>query len=144
MKTVALSVTLVALLTTPALAEATKAQIEDHYKTIVEQKPYTVQTCKEVLTEKEAPMDTGGAVVGGIIGGVIGNQIGKGSGKEAATAAGAITGAIIGGKNGKKEYQTRQHCEYVTTYKQIEKTVYSHSTITFYDNGHKYTLNFSK
>lgn len=146
MKNVLVASTIALIFSTPAFAEKVRVSpdIRDHYKTVIEQQPYLDKHCYEVQIEKQAPMNTEGAIIGGIIGGVIGNQIGKGGGKEAATGVGAITGAIIGGKNGEKEYITRQRCEFVKKYNEVEKTVYSHSTITFYHNGQKYTLKFNK
>jgi len=71
------------------------ADITDHYKTVIQQEPYTVEVCKDVQVPygNKKEFDQEGAIIGGIIGGVIGNQFGKGSGKEAATGVGALTGA---------------------------------------------------
>lgn len=146
MKNMLIASTIALMFSTPALAEKTRISpdIHDHYTTVIEKQPYLDKKCYEVQIEKKPPMNTEGAIVGGIIGGVIGNQIGKGGGKDAATGVGAITGAIIGGNSGKPEYITRQRCEFVEKYNEVEKTVYSHSTITFYHNGQKYTLKFHK
>lgn len=132
---------------TPALAESVKGSIRDHYKTVLEQSPYQVEVCRDMQvpyqTKKE--FDQGGAIIGGIIGGVIGNQFGNGNGKEAMTGIGALTGAMVGGnKQGHTEYRTERKCYTETRYKETEREVYSHSTITFVENGQKYTLNFSR
>ena len=126
---------------TPAFAET----VRDHYKTVIEQSPYRVEVCKDVRTPQKGATDTEGAIIGGIIGGVIGNQFGNGSGKEAATGIGALTGAIIGGQNkGPRNYTTQRQCQIETRYKEVKREVYSHSTVTFYADGKKYTLKFQK
>ena len=148
MRNVLIASTIALIISTPAFAEQVKANVEDHYKTVLQQTPYNVEVCRDVQVPygSKSEMDTGGAVIGGIIGGGIGNQFGKGSGKDAATAAGAITGAIIGGKkdNGPQGYTTQRQCELVTRYKETETTVYSHSTITFYHDGQRQVIKFSK
>ena len=122
---------------TPAIAET----VTDHYKTVIEQKPYSVEVCKNV--QVGSGTDTQGAIVGGLIGGVIGNQFGKGSGKEAATGIGALIGAIEGGKN-KGPVTTQRQCQTETRYEETQREVYSHSLVTFYTDGKKYTLRFKK
>lgn len=121
----------------------------DHYTTKTKNIPHTERVCKnvEVPIYGKKEMDTEGAIIGGLIGGVIGNQIGKGGGKEAATGVGALTGAIIGGKGGKEQivgYRQEQRCSDKVTYTTQTEEVYSHSTITFWDNGKKYHLSFKK
>ena len=142
------TLSLVAVTATPALAESSTANIQDHYKTVIEQKPYTVEVCKNVQVPygQKSEFDQEGAIIGGIIGGVIGNQIGKGGGKEAATGVGALTGAIIGGKKdaGPQGYTTQTQCQIETRYKETEREVYSHSTVTFYSDGVKRSLKFYK
>jgi len=133
----------------PAYANKTSyANIEDHYKTVIQQSPYKVEVCRDVQvpTKGANTFDKDSAIIGGIIGGIIGNQVGKGSGKEAATGVGALTGAIIGGnKQGPTTYTTQRQCEIETRYKETQKEVYSHSTVTFSDeNGRSYTLSFQK
>jgi uncharacterized protein YcfJ len=92
--------------------------------------------------------DVGGSrtedIIGGaIIGGIIGNQIGDSKGNG---AAGAVIGGLIGNNAGKKQgvvgYRKENRCE--TKYNYTTEEVYSHSTITFYDNGKKYTLRYNK
>ena len=124
-----------------------QANVQDHYKTVIEQQPYRVEVCKDVQVPygSNKELDTEGAIIGGIIGGVIGNQFGKGSGKEAATGVGALTGAIIGGKKeGTTGYTTQRQCQVETRYEESQREVYSHSTVTFYHNGRKQTLKFNK
>jgi uncharacterized protein YcfJ len=133
----------------PALAQkqqiSAQAHVEDHYKTVLEQKPYDVEVCRNVTVPlKNKEFDQEGAILGGIIGGVIGNQFGKGSGKEAATGVGALTGAIIGGSKENTEYTTQRQCMIETRYKETEREVYSHSTIHFVHEGMRYVLKFNK
>jgi uncharacterized protein YcfJ len=148
MKNVLLSSTVMLICSTTAFADTTRATVEDHYKTVLEQKPYNVEVCSNVQVPygRRNEMDTEGAIVGGIIGGIIGNQIGKGSGKEAATGVGALTGAIIGGKkdSGPQGYRTERQCEVQTRYEESERRVYSHSTVSFYHDGRRVELKFHK
>lgn len=137
MKNLLIATSLVLTTATPAFAET----VQDHYKTIIEQQPYRVEVCKDVQTN--GATDTEGAIIGGIIGGVIGNQFGKGSGKEAATGIGALTGAIIGGQS-KQPGGVQRQCQTETRYEETQREVYSHSTVTFYSDGKKYTLKFQK
>ena len=146
MKTL-LTAALVLATASPALAQTVNATVSDHNKIVLEQTPYNVEVCRDVqvpyTTKKN--FDQGGAIVGGIIGGVIGNQFGKGGGKEAMTGLGAITGAIVGGSDkGHTEYRLERQCYTETRYKETEREVYSHSTITFVKNGQKYVLNFQR
>jgi len=121
------------------------ADVTDHYKTVIQQEPYTVEVCKDIKVPQKKGTNTEGAIIGGIIGGVIGNQFGKGDGKEAMTGVGAITGAIIGGQDkGPRNYTTERQCQIETRYKEKEREVYSHSTITFWLDGKKRTLKFNR
>src|SRR5210317_576264 len=133
MKHLLATISLVAVTATPALAETSKATIQDHFKTVIEQTPYKVEVCKDVKVPQKSGIDTEGAIIGGIIGGIVGNQFGKGSGKEAATGVGALTGAIIGGQDkSPRTYSTQRQCQIETRYEESKREVYSHSTVTFY------------
>ena len=148
MKHLLATLSLVAVTATPALAESSTANIQDHFKTVLEQKPYKVEVCRDVKVPygSKNEFDQEGAILGGLIGGVIGNQFGKGSGKEAATGVGALTGAIIGGNKNKgpEGYTTQRQCEIQTRYEETKREVYSHSTVTFYSDGRKHSLKFYK
>jgi len=145
MKHLLATLSLVAVTATPALADTSKAFIEDHYKTVLEQKPYNVEVCKDIKVPQKGELNTEGAILGGIIGGVIGNQFGKGSGKEAATGVGALTGAIIGGQDkGPRNYTTQRQCQIETRYKETERQIYSHSTVRFWHEGQRIELKFHK
>jgi len=148
MKHLLATISLVAVTATPALAESSTANIQDHFKTVIEQKPYKVEVCKDVKVPygNKQEFDKEDAIIGAIIGGVIGNQIGKGSGKEAATGVGAAAGAIIGGSKdkGPEGYTTQRQCQIETRYEETEREIYSHSTVTFYSDGVKRSLKFYK
>jgi len=148
MKKVVLTTALVAALATPAFADSVNGQVEHHYKDIVKKVPHTSYVCEivEVPIYGQEQFDQSGAIVGGIVGGLLGSQIGKGSGNKVATGAGAITGAIIGGKKegGVVGYRQQEQCRNQTTYDTERQTVYSHSTVTFWENGKKYSLRFQK
>jgi outer membrane lipoprotein SlyB len=143
-----LSALIVASLTTPVFADDVNGQVEDHYKDVVTRIPHTVQVCDtvEVPVYGSGGFDQGDAIVGGIVGGLLGSQIGKGSGNKVATGVGAMTGAIIGGKQNDKVvgYRQEQRCNNQTTYETERNSVYSHSTITFWENGKRYSLRFQK
>ena len=145
MKKLLATVSLLAVTATPALADTSTATIRDHYKTVIEQTPYSVEVCKEIKVPQKSEMNTEGAIIGGIIGGVIGNQFGKGSGKEAATGVGALTGAIIGGQDkSPRNYTTQRQCQIETRYKETERQIYSHSTVRFWHEGQRIELKFHK
>ena len=148
MKHLLATLSLVAVTATPALAESSTANIQDHFKTVLDQTPYKVEVCRDVKVPygSKKEFDKESAIIGGIIGGVIGNQFGNGSGKEAATGVGALTGAIIGGNKdkGPEGYRTEEQCTMQTRYKEVEQEVYSHSTVTFWHNGEKHSLRFQR
>ena len=129
---------IVALFATNANAETVK----DHYKTIIEQNPYRVEVCKDVRIQGQA--STGDTLFGALIGGAIGNQFGGGKGKDAATILGAIVGADVANKNGKKPGGTQRQCQVETRYEETQREVYSHSTVTFYNDGKQYNVKFQK
>ena len=93
------------------------SEIQDHYKDIISQKPYTVEVCRDQVISGDK---TGDALAGAIIGGLLGNQI--------STA-----------NNG-----TKLVCNKMTRYKESMETIYSHSTITFSYYGKTYTVRFQK
>ena len=127
------------LMSTSAMAET----VTDHFKSVIEQTPYRVEVCKDVVIQGKT--DQGGAIIGGLIGGVIGNQFGKGGGKAAATGIGAMTGAILGGNNNKSTPSTTQRqCQIETRYEESKREVYSHSVVTFMYNGKQQVLRFTK
>jgi len=148
MKKLFLTVGLLAM-TTPAIAD-TSASIQDHFKTVIEQKPYRVEVCKDVQTPIYGNVG-GGASAGDVLGGmIIGGLIGKGvTNKDNGAAAGAVIGGMIAAdknqsKQGVTGYRTERQCSVETRYEETSREVYSHSTVTFYHNGRKQTLRFNK
>ena len=120
------------------VANSVKADttVQDHYKNVIQKKPYTVEVCYQGSGDK-----TGDTLLGTIIGGAIGQNITKDL-PDGATA-GAIIGGILGNQNstvGGKQMS----CRTMTRYNESMQTIYSHSTITFVYEGKQYKLNFKK
>jgi uncharacterized protein YcfJ len=142
-----------ALVATGASAESINATVEDHYRELTRQIPNTERVCETVEVPiygtVQGQASTGDAVVGAIIGGAIGNQIGSGSGRDAATVLGAIVGADVANKRGRTQqvitgYRQEQRCHNRTTYTTQTESVYSHSSITWTENGRRYTVEFQR
>ena len=144
------------VLATPAMAETTRATIEDVFATVVESTPYTRQVCQnvEVPIYGTVTRQRGGASGGDILGGMIlGGLLGKGvSGKDKGAAAGAVLGGIIAADNANKPrtetvitgYKTERQCDNVTEYKERNKKVYDYSIITWIVDGKEYSGTFVK
>ena len=96
--------------------------VQDHYKEVIQKKPYQVEVCYEARGDK-----TGDTLLGAIIGGAIGQNITKDL-PDGATA-GAIIGGILGNQNSTASGGVK--CRYETRYNEQQKTIYSHSTISF-------------
>lgn len=150
MKKLLLTAGLITAMATPALADKVDGTVQEHYKTVIEQSPYRVEVCKDVQVPVYGSVG-GGASAGDVLGGmIIGGLIGKGAtGKDNGAAAGAVIGGMIAAdknqpKQGITGYRTERQCSIQTRYEETSREVYSHSTITFYDNGRKYTLKFNK
>ena len=109
--------------------------VQDHYKEVIQNKPYQVEVCYEARGDK-----TGDTLLGAIIGGAIGQNITKDL-PDGATA-GAIIGGILGNQNSTASGGVK--CRYETRYNEQQKTIYSHSTISFIYEGKQYKLNFKK
>ena len=109
--------------------------VQDHYKEVIQKKPYQVEVCYEARGDK-----TGDTLLGAIIGGAIGQNITKDL-PDGATA-GAIIGGILGNQNSTASGGVK--CRYETRYNEQQKTIYSHSTISFIYEGKQYELNFKK
>jgi uncharacterized protein YcfJ len=138
MKTLLITTLALGLTTTTAFAET----VTDHYKTVINQTPYTVEVCKDVQLRGGA--STGDALFGALIGGAIGNQFGKGDGNKAATVLGAIVGADVANKRSNKPGGTQRQCQVETRYEEQSREVYSHSVVTFTTDGKQYSLRFVK
>ena len=113
--------------------------IEHHFLSVIEQTPYSVEVCKNVRVNGDK---TGDTLTGAIIGGIIGNNVTKDL-PDGGTA-GAILGGILGHKNSDAKSGTKRVCNIETRYEEVQKKIYSHSTITFWSGGKRYTLRFKK
>ena len=121
-----------------AFAEANvMGQTRDVYKTVIQQKPYTVEVCKQVQVPGDKTADT---VVGAILGGVVGHQIDHDDGAK----IGGVLGGIIGNQNSKAVGGTQTQCQTETRYEEETVEVYSHSVITFWDNGREYQVKYKR
>ncbi len=137
----AVALTVVAM---PAVADSVSGYIQDHYKSVVQQTPHNQQVCNDVYVPNNNSVGPDNLLSGAIIGGIIGNNVTKN------LPDGGTAGAILGGlwglqneQNSGGNYQTR--CSTRTTYTETQKSVYSHSTITFTDNnGTRRTVKFYK
>jgi uncharacterized protein YcfJ len=116
-------------------------QTRDVYKTVIKQKPYTVDVCYDVQVPAQStgprvgPFDLEGAIIGGIIGNQIGDMKGNGT-------AGAVIGGLMGRQNGGTV--TEQQCRTETRYDEETVEVYSHSVITFWENGREYQVRYNR
>ena len=113
--------------------------IEHHFLSVIEQTPYSVEGCKNVRVSGDK---TGDTLTGAIIGGIIGNNVTKDL-PDGGTA-GAILGGILGHMNSDAKSGTKRVCNIETRYEEVQKKIYSHSTITFWSGGKRYTLRFKK
>ena len=113
--------------------------IEHHFLSVIEQTPYSVEVCKKVRVDGDKTSDT---LTGAIIGGIIGNNVTKDL-PDGGTA-GAILGGILGHMNSDAKSGTKRVCNIETRYEEVQKKIYSHSTITFLSGGKRYTLRFKK
>jgi hypothetical protein len=145
-----------AVVATPAMAETTRATIEDVFATVVESTPYTRQVCQNVevpiygTVTRQGSGASGGDVLGGMI---LGGLLGKGvTGKDNGAAAGAVLGGIIAADKANKPrtetvitgYKTERQCENITEYKDVNKKVYDYSIITWTVDGKEYSGTFVK
>ena len=112
-------------------------QTRDVYKTVIQQKPYTVEVCKQVAVPGDKTADT---VVGTILGGVIGHQIDHKDGAK----IGGVLGGILGNQNSNAVGSTQTQCQTETRYEEETVEVYSHSVVTFWDNGREYRVRYQK
>ena len=113
--------------------------IEHHFLSVIEQTPYSVEVCKKVRVDGDKTSDT---LTGAIIGGIIGNNVTRDL-PDGGTA-GAILGGILGHMNSDARSEIKKVCNIETRYEEVQKEVYSHSTITFWSGGKQYTLRFKK
>lgn len=116
-----------------------RAEIVDHSKTVINQVPYQVEICRDVQVSGDK---TGDALTGAIIGGVIGNNVTKNV--DNGGAIGAIIGGLIGHDKSDAKGGTQRQCKIETRYNEEVSQRYSHSTITFTENGRTRTIRFQK
>ena len=114
------------------------AEVRDHYKNVINQKPYTVEVCRDKVVSGDK---TGDALAGAIIGGILGNNI---KGEKDGGAIGALIGGMLGHSNSSASGSVKTYCSNETRYKEESRTIYSHSTITFEYEGRSYTVRFQK
>ena len=126
------------LLTACSPAVAQEPVIQDHYKEVINQRPYHVEVCKNVTTSGDK---SGDMLKGAIIGGIIGNNVGN---IENGGALGAVLGGMFGHNNSDAKGGTQRRCNTEIRYNEERQTIYSHSTIRFMTNGKYYTLTFKK
>ena len=126
------------LLTACSPAVAQEPVIQDHYKEVINQRPYHVEVCKNVTTSGDK---SGDMLKGAIIGGIIGNNVGN---IENGGALGAVLGGMFGHNNSNAQSGTQRRCNTEIRYNEERQTIYSHSTIRFVTNGKYYTLTFKK
>ncbi len=136
MKKTILTMGLVLTACSPAFSQ--EPVIQDHYKQIIDQKPYHVEVCKNVTSSGDK---SGDMLKGAIIGGIIGNNVGN---IENGGALGAVLGGMFGHNNSNAQSGTRQVCNTEIRYNEEQRTIYSHSTIRFMTDGRYYTLKFKK
>lgn len=121
-----------------ANADTVRGEVTDHYKTIIDQKPYKVEVCKDVTVSGDK---TGDALKGAIIGGIIGNNVGD---VENGGALGAVIGGMIGHNNSNATGGTKRVCSVETRYQESSREVYSHSIVRFWHDGQRIELKFHK
>lgn len=131
MKTLIIATGLI-LLSTTAYAQ----NITDHYKTVIVQKPYTVEVCTQGKGNNKS--DITNFLEGAIVGGAIGNNI---PGEKNGGALGAFLGGVL---NTERNKDKGPQCRTETRYEEEQQTIYSHSTITFTYEGKQQSLSFKK
>lgn len=146
--------TLALLMGSAAYAERVNANVEDVFTQVAESVPYTENECVNVEVPVYGHRQVQGNAGSGALGGMIlGGLIGKGiSGDDQGAAAGAVLGGIIGADRASRTrteqvvtgYRTERQCTEVTRYRAQNRTVYSHSVLTFTVDGQTYETTFVK
>ena len=91
--------------------------IHDHFKQVIEQKPYHVEVCRNVSMSGDK---SGDMLKGAIIGGIIGNNVGN---VENGGAIGAILGGMLGHNNSNKTAGTQRQCKTELRWKEEKRTI---------------------
>jgi uncharacterized protein YcfJ len=140
----------IATLSTSAFAEPKNVKIRDVYIDKHISVPIHVKQCYDVEVPMYETYERKGsaaeAITGGVIGGAVGNQFGSGSGKDVMTILGVIIGANAADKKETRQagYRVEKRCYESNRYKNETINVYSHSVMTFYENGKEYEVEFQK
>jgi len=114
------------------------ARVHDHFKMVFHNEPYKVKVCRDHVMSGDKTGDTlGGAIIGGILGKAL-------TGSDDGAKIGALFGGIVGHDKSNAQAGTKRVCQLETRYREISKTIYSHSTITWRMNGRTYSVNFTK
>ena len=126
------------LLTACSPAVAQEPVIQDHFKEVINQKPYHVEVCSNYTTNGDK---SGDMLKGAIIGGIIGNNVGN---IENGGALGAVLGGMFGHSNSNATGGSKRVCSVETRFNESQKEVYSHSIMTFHSNGKHHRIRFHK
>lgn len=135
-----------------AFGSSVNGNVTDVYRDVIRSEPHTVTVCEDVrvpVTKKEKGSDDlVSFIVGAAIGSAVGNQVNSNNGSG---TIGAIVGGALANEHQKKQgseqvigYRTEQVCQQQTQYTKVSQQVYSHSTITFTDDGKTYTVRFTR
>jgi hypothetical protein len=147
-----LATALTLLMTTSAYATSTdvNGKVEDVYQTVTRSIPHTERVCFDVDVPIYGRVG-GGASAGDVLGGmIIGGLIGKGvTDRDQGAAAGAVIGGMIAADRNQAQeqiigYRKETQCENQTTYTNVTEEVYTHSIITFTQNGKQFRIRFVK
>ena len=109
-------------------------KVKDHYRLERVDIPHTRRVC-----EQRQGASSGDVLGGMIIGGIFGKAL---SGDDKGAGVGAVIGGMIAADENRSSVGTV--CRDVTTYHQEQRSVYSHSIVTFTLNGRTYRLRFQK
>lgn len=138
------------LASTAAYAEPQNIKIRDVFVERTVQVPKVVKGCKwvdvPVYETYQRKGSAAEAITGGVIGGAIGNQFGNGSGKDVMTILGVIIGANAADRKEQRitGYTQEQRCSEDILYYDEKVKTYSHSVMTFDENGVNYEVEFVK
>jgi len=139
-------------LSSVALGASVNGDVQDIYKTVTKRLPHNTEVCHvvqvPVTRSQKGSDDLGSFIIGGLIGSAVGNHISKDNG---AGTAGAIIGGAIANERQKERgqdivvgYREEQRCTTQTSYTYTSEEVYSHSVITFTENGRTYNVRFTR
>ena len=153
MKVKLLAGVLAIALSAPLVAgQRVHAQVVHHYSDVTVQTPHVSQQCRveqvPIYGTVQQHGSTSDTLIGAVVGAAVGRQFGGGSGRDAATAAGALIGGARGYQgstfSGVVGYRQEQRCFDSTTYSTSTQRQYSHSIVTFDENGREVTLQYQK